>query len=268
MGWAIWIIEWVRGTLRDPRQHFQKRNIRYCPCCGFSGYFISARRRSLREFRCPSCASRPRDRQIGLICERLNISFKEKDILHFAPEAWLFRMLKNHSGYVGGDIQERRKANAVIDITRLDFPDASFDLLVCNHVLEHVPDDRMAMSECWRVLRDDGLAIFSIPINFHGPAPADFSGARDFDRLRTWEPPADMPEDEVYRIAGWDHQRTYGLDFVDRLREAGFDARIVIFNAEDQKKCRLLNEPIFLAAKLPGALDLESSRLTEFHPNN
>ena len=75
-------------------------------------------------------------------------------------------MLKNHPGYVGGDIQERRKANAVIDITRLEFPDASFDLLVCNHVLEHVPDDRKAMSECWRVLRDNGLAIFSIPINY------------------------------------------------------------------------------------------------------
>lgn len=222
----------------------------------------------MREFRCPSCASRPRDRQIGLICERLNVSFKGKDILHFAPESWLFRMLKNQPGYVGGDIQKRRKANAIIDITRLDFPDASFDLLICNHVLEHVPDDRKAISECRRVLRDDGLAIFSVPINFHGPAPAGFSGARDFDRLQTWEPPADMPEDEVYEITGWDHKRTYGLDFVDRLRAVGLDARIVVFDAEAQEKYRLLDEPIFLAAKRPGILDLEAARLTEFHPNS
>ena len=180
MGKFIWAFEWLRGTWRDPVQHTQTREIRYCPCCKFSGYFVSAKRRSDREFRCPSCASRPRDRHIALIIEELNLSFEGKNVLHFAPEWWLFRRLKKQPGYVGGDIQKRPNANAIVDITNIDFPDASFDVLVCNHVLEHVQDDRSAMNECSRVLRNDGLAIFSVPISI--------------DKQQTWEPPTGMPK--------------------------------------------------------------------------
>ena len=264
MGKSVWAMEWVRGTWRDPMQHFQTRQVRYCGCCGFSGYFVSAKRRGTREFRCPSCASRPRDRQIGLIFEALNLQLEGRDVLHFAPEWWLFRRLKKQPGYVGGDILKRRNANAKVDITRIEFTDASFDFLVCNHVLEHVPEDHLAMSECFRVLRDDGMAIFSVPTTFAGPGPTGFAGARDFYRLQTWEPPANMPKEEIERISGWDHKRTYGLDFADRLRAVGFDVRIVVFDAETQERCRLRDEPIFLAAKQPGVIDLETAQLSEF----
>ena len=250
MGQLIWTMEWLRGTWRDPVQHFQKRRVRFCPCCRFSGFFVSAKRRRSREFRCPSCASRPRDRQIGLIRQQLDISFAGKDILHFAPEWWLFRILKNQPGYVGGDIQRRPNANAIVDITRLNFPDSSFDLLICNHVLEHVPEDRRAMDECYRVLRDDGLAIFSVPI--------------EFDRPQTWDPPAGMPKNEIEKICGWDHKRIYGMDFADRLRNTGFDVRVVVFDDATRDKCRLFDEPVFLASKQCKTIDLVGAQLLEY----
>jgi hypothetical protein len=250
VGRFIWAFEWVRGTWRDPRQHFQKRLVRSCPCCGFRGYFVSAKRRGPREFRCPACASRPRDRQIGLIRERLGLPLEGKDILHFAPEWWLFRRLKHEPGYVGGDVQWRPNANAHVDITRIEFPNACFDLLICNHVLEHVPDDRRAMDECYRVLRDDGIAIFTIPVRY--------------DRPRTWEPPPDMPKEEVERICGWDHKRNYGMDFADRLRGAGFDVRVVVFGPDTREEHRLIDEPVFLAARQSGMLDMDAAQLSEY----
>ena len=240
-GRAIWLKEWVRGTVRDPKQHLEARPVRHCPCCGHDGKFVSAKRNSVREFRCPWCASRPRDRQIALLLERLNLDLPRLDVLHFAPEWWLFRRLDGAPGYVGGDIIERRNANAVVDATAIAYPDASFDVLVCNHVLEHIPDDRLAMRECARVMREDALAIFTVPT--------------EPGRIETWEPPADMPVAEVEAICGWDHKRNYGYDLVDRLREQGLAARIVEMDAETRARCRLFEEPIFLAALSDARLD-------------
>lgn len=92
------------------------------------------------------------------------------------------------------------------------------------------------MSECFRVLRNMGVAIFSVPI--------------DTDRQTTWEPPADMPKAEVEKICGWDHKRIYGLDFADKLRAVGFSVRAVSPDAETQEKYRVYGDDIiFLAAK-------------------
>jgi SAM-dependent methyltransferase len=227
--------EWARGAWRDPAQFFQKRKPRICSACGYKGIFVSAKRRGSREFRCPNCASRPRDRQIGLILSTLGLTFEGKRILHFAPEWWLFRRLNGQKGYVGGDIIQRRNANAKVDITNIDFPDESFDVIVCNHVLEHVEDDARAMRECARVLAPDGIAIFTVPTR-----P---------DRIETWEPPEDMSKKEIEKICGWDHKRLYGLDIVKRLQAVGFATGIIWFNAEQNERYRFFNEPVFLASK-------------------
>lgn len=232
--WPVLIEEWLRGTLRDPGQHFRPRRRRHCPCCGYEGYFITAKRNIGPDFRCPNCASRPRDRQIALWLEGQGMDLGNRRILHFAPEWPLFRRLNGLPGYVGGDIQKRRNANAVVDITAIGFPDGHFDMLICNHVLEHVPDDRRAMAETYRVLSPGGLALFSVPQ----------SAVHD-----TWEPPEGMPVAEVERVCGWDHKRLYGLDFGDKLAAVGY--RVSSFTANDGQRERhaLLDDRIYVAEK-------------------
>jgi len=231
----IYLKEWIRGTWRDPYQHFQQRRNRKCPCCGHIGKFVSAKLRGPREFRCPNCASRPRDRQIALILKEYVVSFDHKRILHIAPEWPLFRTLRSSADYVGGDIIKRRNANAIVDVTDIHFDDKWFDILICNHVLEHVPEDNRAMRECYRILKKGGIAIFSVPI--------------DLKRHETWEPPADMPEDEVERVCGWDHVRLYGLDFSRKLEDVGFSVRPIIYDGDVREVHGLLEEPIYLAMK-------------------
>jgi SAM-dependent methyltransferase len=98
-----------------------------------------------------------------------------------------------------------------MDITDIQYPDESFDVIYCSHILEHVPDDRRAIREFHRVLRQDGWAMLLVPIT------AD----------RTMEDPSVTDPAERLRLYGQaDHVRRYGPDYADRLREAGFDVAI------------------------------------------
>lgn len=232
---AVYTQEWLRGTIRDPKQFFQERKNRQCPCCDHQGKFVSAKRNAPREFRCPNCASRPRDRQVALVLKENNISFDDKNILHIAPEWPLYRKLKNNSGYVGGDVLKRRNANAYVDITDIQFEDDWFDILVCNHVLEHVVDDAKGMQECFRVLNKGSIGIITVPV--------------DLERQKTWEPPSDMPKEEVEQICGWDHKRIYGVDFADKLKDVGFTVETIMFDEDVQEKHRFYNEPVYVVTK-------------------
>ncbi len=162
-------------------------------------------------FRCPNCESRPRDRNIALYFKKNSLTLNQKDILHLAPEWPLFRKLKDEPGYVGGDIQDRRNANAIVDITSINFDRNHFDFLICNHVLEHVQDDEKAMKECYRVLKNGGVGIFSVPLS---------------GKAKTWEPPIGMSVPEIEAIVGWDHKRYYGYDFAEKLGQVGFEVEI------------------------------------------
>ena len=100
-----------------------------------------------------------------------------------------------------------------MDITRLRFEDSRFDAIICLHVLEHVPDDRAAMAELFRVLKPGGWAILETPL--------------DLDMAETEEDPSVVSPRERERLYGQpDHVRRYGRDLLDRLAEAGFAARL------------------------------------------
>ena len=136
-------------------------------------------------------------------------------ILHIAPEAALRRRLEGVAGcYVSGDLTGAF-GDIRIDITDLPFADESFDTIVCNHVLEHVPDDRRAMHELRRVLRRTGWGLLLVPDVVDARTVEDSSITDPAERLR--------------RYGQHDHVRRYGLDYLDRLETAGFEATMIDF---------------------------------------
>jgi SAM-dependent methyltransferase len=113
------------------------------------------------------------------------------------------------TGYVTADLQN--PADFQWDVTAIPQPDASFDVIYCSHVLEHVLADRKAMSEFYRVLKPGGWAVLNVPITDE----------------RTFEDPTVTDPAERLRLFGQkDHVRRYGPDYVDRLREAGFHVEV------------------------------------------
>ncbi len=136
-------------------------------------------------------------------------------ILHVAPEQCLREELSKlpQVDYIAGDKHEpgyRYPVGTVdLDITDLPFPDDRFDLILCSHVLEHVPEDRKAMGELHRVLARGGLGILMVPIR---PGYA----ATEEDLTIT------DPQERLRRYGQFDHVRIYGLDYTQRLKDVGF----------------------------------------------
>lgn len=225
--------EWARGFLRDPGQYFAARRPRHCTVCDYHGRFMTGPGR--RERRCPNCGSRERDRMIGLHLRRTGLSVAGRRVLHLAPEASFYRQWRGRPGYVAADLVRTRTSERRVDITAIDFPDAHFDLIICNHVLEHVADDRRAAAELHRVLTPGGTAIVSVPI--------------ELERAQAWTPPADMPKAEVERMCGYGHLRLYGRDFEDLLRGAGFEAGAVAFSPAENDLHRLADEIVHVCIK-------------------
>src|SRR5262249_37894650 len=87
--WPVFLQEWWRATVRDPKQYLSARTPRHCPICGFHGTFINAGRR--QEVRCPNCSSKERDRMIWLALSATSFNAEGKNILHFSAERPYFR---------------------------------------------------------------------------------------------------------------------------------------------------------------------------------
>jgi SAM-dependent methyltransferase len=164
-------------------------------------------------------------------------------VLHVAPEASLQLRVRAIPGirYVEGD-NDDYWSTQMLDVTDLQFPDASFDAVICNHVLEHVPDDRRAMSEIRRVLAPGGWAMLLVP---------DVRDAATQEDLSITD-----PAERKARYGQVDHVRLYGWDYVDRLEDAGFVVQVErpedLFDAETIERCRLKKfgelEPLFFAS--------------------
>lgn len=159
----------------------------------------------------PSTLSLERHRLLWLFLQNKTDFFsKEYSLLHFAPEQAFhkrFQKLKNLD-YVTTDLNSPL-ANVKADICNLPFEDNSFDVILCNHVLEHIPDDTKAMQELYRILKPKGWGIFQIP--------------QDLKREKTFEDNSITDKRKRAEIFGqYDHVRIYGRDYFDKLRDVGF----------------------------------------------
>ena len=144
-------------------------------------------------------------------------------VLHFAPEqAFLkrFQQLKNLD-YTTTDLNSPI-ADVKADICNLPFKENSYDFIICNHVLEHIPDDRKAMRELYRILKPGGTAILQVPL--------------ENDREKTFEDPTITDPKERAKIFGqYDHVRVYGKDYFDILRAVGFTANAIDYTSQFSK---------------------------------
>ena len=163
---------------------------------------------------CPFCGSFERERHVFLYLQLMTDVFQAPiRMLHVAPERRLGRRLAQQANidYVSGDLTPGR-AQLRVDLTAIEFADRSFDVVICNHVLEHIPNDRRAMAELFRVLRPGGWAMVQVPL-------AEGSSTRE-------NPSITDPGEKLRLYGQHDHVRLYGTDdYVRRLDENGFVVR-------------------------------------------
>jgi hypothetical protein len=228
----------IAAFWRDPGQFTSTRVRRLCPICGHEGVFVSVGRPPRRDVRCPSCGSRERHRLAHLWAIQDGADrLAGKRILHFAPEAAVRRQMRGNPLYETADLHQPGVTHR-IDITDLPFADASYDAVMAHHVLEHIPDDRKAMRELFRILRPGGFALLTVPINA--------------SRHDTYENSAIVGSlERTLHFSAPDHKRYYGLDFTDRLSEAGFAVETFRMAPEQEPRYGLLRDEWLTIARKP-----------------
>ena len=180
------------------------------------------------------------------IVNKTNILNLDKTInlLHVAPERNLQKILKSFSNieYVSGDLNPLVNWDVILDITDIKFKDNFFDVIICNHILEHIEDDRKAMRELFRVLRPKGIAILQVPISKNAK--------------KTFEDFTITPPKERERYFGQkDHVRIYGKDYKNRLESIVF--KVEFYDIKKELKIKYIrkyglneNEILYVCKKL------------------
>ena len=180
----------------------------------------------------PSTLSLERHRLLWLYLNHETNFFSENlKVLHFAPEQCFLKRFRklNNLDYTTTDLLSPI-ADVKADICDLPFEDDTYDVILCNHVLEHIPDDTKAMQELYRVMKPGGYGIFQIP--------------QDLNRKTTFEDDTITDKTERAKIFGqYDHVRVYGRDYFNKLRTIGFKVEEVDYttqlNNADVDKYRL-----------------------------
>ena len=215
------LLNWYRDYREKKRISLYYGNKVLCPICNskfkeFAPFGLVTRKNA----RCLNCGSLERHRLLWkYLNEKTDLFSKDKKIrlLHFAPEKMFYDVFSinpnieyypcdldpEYYGYKGSV-----KINKV-DIIDIPFEENYFDVILCNHVLEHIPDDALAMSELYRVMKKGAWAILQVPI--------------DYSRDTTYEDfSISTPEGREKAFGQDDHVRWYGRDYIDRLKKAGF----------------------------------------------
>ncbi|WP_100615123.1 class I SAM-dependent methyltransferase [Confluentibacter citreus] len=240
----------VPNTILKAYRAYRKNNKPYngkgvvCPICSskfkyFGSYGVFPRGNA----KCYTCGALERDRLLWKYFHE-KVSFFTKNVkgkvLHFAPEKVFYQLFDTNKNieYVPCDLTPERflfngKSQIIkANITNIPFEDNTYDFIICNHVLEHIPDDALAMSELYRVMKKGGQGIFQVPINY--------------DLELTYEDfSITTPEGREKAFGQKDHVRWYGLDYKTKLEAAGFkvyiDEYVKSFTSKELKKYGLIS---------------------------
>ena len=198
----------------------------------------------LRNGGCYKCNSTDRERLIfTYLTKKLNI-FENKNlkILHLAPEKNISSALikKGFNNYICGDLftEGYQYPDYVqnMNVLNIPFEDNYFNLIICCHLLEHIPNDTDAMKELYRVLNSNGEAILQVPISKNSDTTfEDFSVTDSKERVAVF--------------GQFDHLRIYGKDYSDRLNSVGFKVERINISKEFPNNGLVLDEDIFIGKK-------------------
>ncbi|MEY8430290.1 methyltransferase domain-containing protein [Lachnospiraceae bacterium 48-42] len=207
--------------IKSIREFSGERGRYYCEICEKPilrwRHFYGERARARGQ--CPVCGSFHRHRFMYHVIKEYThlLDGKEHSVLHFAPELFSekIKRLCGADEYITADIEEGR-ADVVADITNLQFENQQFEYVICNHVMEHVANDKAAFRELKRVLKPDGMLIFSVPVNWDAATLENENIISKEDRIKYY--------------GQEDHVRYYGKDVVEKLRALGFDVQVLFSN--------------------------------------
>lgn len=217
----------------------------YCPIIG-------------KEYRCfikkwnlmlsPENGANNNQRLVWLYLKNRTSIFKSDKprILHVAPELAFseqFAKIDNPNYYPSDKMEKgytNQKGVNYLDLTDNTLSDNLFDFIICNHVLEHIPDDRKAMSEMYRILKPGGKAIITVPLR------KNMKETYEDDSIQT-------PLEREKHFGQWNHLRYYGMDIKDRLDNAGFHVKMILyakeFSEEERHRYGLANTYIIDCSK-------------------
>jgi SAM-dependent methyltransferase len=191
----------------------------------------------------PASLSLERHRLLWLYLKtRTEFFSTPKYLLHIAPEQCFYGRFRKMSNlqYLTADL-DSPIADVKMDIHNIQYDENTFDVIFCNHVLEHVDDDQQCMRELQRVMKPGGMAIMQVPFE---------KGRAETDE----DPSITDPEERIRRFGQYDHVRVYGRDYANRLKEAGFKVEIIDFSQEleeaEYKKYALMpGELLYVCSK-------------------
>lgn len=197
------------------------------------------------NFSCPHCWSHDRERHLFLFLKEMGLigRFKNANVLHFAPEVWISKVIQEQSParYIKADLYPASPDIEKVDMLAIQYANETFDFVIANHVLEHVQDEMQALSELYRVLKIGGIAILQTP--YSAKLKHTFC-----------DPGIDNDEARLQAYGQEDHVRLYGLDIFDRFASVGFVSQVQshkdLLSGIDAKKYGVNElEPFFLFKK-------------------
>ena len=222
---------------------------RKCPICGkrvreFLPYGYGSTR---KDALCPRCLALERHRLLWLYLERETTLLRGfPTLLHIAPEVALKGKFEAHYGkvygnrYITADL-ESPLAKIHFDVQDIPLENESIDVVICNHILEHVEDDRKALRELHRILTPNGWGVVLVP--------------QDYEREKTFEDDSITSPEERARIFGqYDHRRIYGRDYAQRVAECGFEVEEIEYekslSEEERKQYATAGERLYIVYKI------------------